>query len=257
MKQVTGEDLKKMEIELHKDLAEKYYSIRERNPHYTYFNNKWIGVMRSLIPSGSYKKALDLGCGTVEFYELVTEEVGAEYTGMDLSPHMLEVGMKKYKKINLIEGDAENIPFKDNTFDLVVCRGLIHHLPDPLKGCQEAYRVLKPNGIFIVSEPHSNTILYLVRKMYYKVSSHFSDSHKSFRREEFLTLLKDADFEITGVKYWGILSFPFAFPDIIPSYKFMPYILFILLVQIDLILTKIPFINSLSWHIIVANRKKE
>lgn len=251
----SSQQLKNDEVELHKELAHKYYEIREKNPHYAFFNEHWINVYKNLLPKKRFKKALDLGCGTVEFYELV-KSLGAEYVGVDLSPDMLAMGKRKYKKINLKVADAEKLPFKDETFDVVVCRGLVHHLPSPKKGCQEARRVLKKGGYFVVSEPHSNTLLYFVRKLYYKMSSHFSDSHKSFRREEFLELLKKSGFTIEKVSYWGILSFPFAFPDILPTYKLVPLPLFKLFVKLDTFLTKIPLINRFSWHIVVLCVKK-
>lgn len=208
-----------------------------------------------MIPRRKFAHALDLGCGTVEFYEFITKSVGAEYTGTDLSPDMLEVGKKKYPKAKLVEADAENLPFKDDSFDFVMTRGLVHHLPNPEKGIEEAYRVIKKGGYLLVSEPHSNIFLYYARKAFYKASSHFSDSHKSFRRKEFLDLIENGGFKIKKVRYWGILSFPFAFPDIIPAYKFLPLIVFKLFVQIDRHLTKIPVINSFACHIVVLAQK--
>ena len=243
------------ELNLHKHLSKKYYRIREKNKHYLYFNDNWIEEYKKLVPKQSYKKTLDLGCGTVEFYELITKNLKSTYTGVDLSPDMLKVGKSKYQKIKLYEADAENLPFKNNSFDLVVGRGIIHHLPDPKKGCQEAFRVLKKGGYFIVSEPHSNLLLHFIRQIYYRLSSHFSHTHKSFYKEEFINLLKDSGFKIRAVKYWGLLSFPFAFPDILPTYKLMPFSLFMVLVEVDKFLANIPIINSFCWHLIVLCEK--
>jgi len=247
--------LKQDEIELHKTLAKKYGNIREASLYYNYFNDYWLKLFKSMLPRRKFEKALDLGCGTVEFYEFFSKSLGATYTGTDLSPDMLAVGQKKYPKAKLVEGDAEHLPFKDASFDFVMTRGLIHHLPNPEKGIAEARRVLKSGGYFLVSEPHSNIFLYYARKAFYKASAHFSDSHKSFRRGEFLDLVESSGFKIKKIRYWGILSFPFAFPDILPAYRFLPLPIFKLFVHIDRYLTRIPIINSFACHIVVLAQK--
>lgn len=251
----SAKTLKQDEIVLHKTLAKKYGNIRETSLYYNYFNDYWLKLFKEMLPRRKYAKALDLGCGTVEFYEFITKSVGASYTGTDLSPDMLEVGKKKYPKAELVEADAENLPFKDDSFEFVMTRGLIHHLPNPEVGIAEAYRVLKKGGYFLVSEPHSNIFLYYARKAFYKKSSHFSDSHKSFRRGEFKDLIESGGFKIKKVRYWGILSFPFAFPDILPAYKFLPLSMFKLFVQLDRYLTRIPVINTFACHMVVLAQK--
>jgi len=247
--------LKQDEVKLHKELAKKYADIREKSPYYMFFNEHWIKLFLSMLPHRKFSNALDLGCGTVEFYEMITKNLHAAYTGTDLSPDMLAVGRKKYKGIKLIEADAENLPFGDNTFDAIITRGLIHHLPNPQNGIGEAYRMIKIGGYFLVSEPHSNIFLYYARKLFYKKSSHFSDSHKSFRRGEFIELVKNGGFKVKKIRYWGILSFFFAFPDILPSYKYLPLPIFKLFVHADKLLSKIPLINSFACHMVVLAQK--
>lgn len=148
------------------------------------------------------------------------------------------------------------MPFRSNSFDLVIGRGVIHHLPNPEIGCKEAYRVLRKGGYLFISEPHSNFFLKLLRKIYYRFSNHFSETHKSFYKTEFLNFLERAGFRVIKYKYWGILSFPFAFPDILPLYKLMPYVVFRFLIKIDKILIRLPVINQFGWHILVIGRKK-
>ncbi|KKP48339.1 MAG: Methyltransferase domain protein [Candidatus Woesebacteria bacterium GW2011_GWA1_33_30] len=248
--------LKLQEVKLHKKLAKSYYWVREKNSHYKYFNNLWIEQIQTMLPKKKYQNTLDLGCGTVEFYELIKDKLNSNYLGVDLSPDMLNIGRKKYKNIRLLEADAENLQIKDSTFDLIIGRGIIHHLPEPVKGCEEAYRVLKKGGYFIVSEPYSNIFLKLIRKIYYRLSNHFSDTHKSFSGDELSNLLIKSGFVIKEIGFWGVLSFPFAFPDILPTYKFVPLPIFKLLVQLDKIIVKIPFIKKMAWHIIILCKKR-
>ena len=67
---------------------------------------------------------------------------------------------------------------------------------------------------------------------------------------------KDNKLKIIKTEGWGYLAFPFGFPDIMPSLRFMPYFLFRILFFIDSILSKIPFIKRLSWHTIVLAEKE-
>jgi ubiquinone/menaquinone biosynthesis C-methylase UbiE len=70
---------------------------------------------------------------------------------LDVSDKMLGVLKDKNKKIKIVFGDAEDIPFPNNTFDFVIAAFLIVHLKDPSKFFDEAYRILKDDGKLIVT----------------------------------------------------------------------------------------------------------
>ena len=58
------------------------------------------------------------------------------------------------KTIHLIQGDAVVLPIKDNAFDVVIATAIIEHVSEPIQLIREAFRVLRGNGIFIVTTPH-------------------------------------------------------------------------------------------------------
>ena len=64
---------------------------------------------------------------------------------------MLAIAKKKFKKTEFVLADSEKLPFKDESFDAVTALFLIVHLGDLRKTFDEAYRVLKKGGIFILS----------------------------------------------------------------------------------------------------------
>jgi len=100
-----------------------------------------------------YKNLLDIGSGTGYLIDMLVKEHKAQYTGLDLSPKMIEVAnSKKIKNAKFIEGVSDDLPFSENTFDVITCSQSFHHYPDTTKALQEAYRVLKPNGIYIISD---------------------------------------------------------------------------------------------------------
>jgi SAM-dependent methyltransferase len=58
------------------------------------------------------------------------------------------------KTIHLIRGDALTLPVKDNSFDVVIATAIIEHVSEPIQLVRESFRVLRGNGIFIVTTPH-------------------------------------------------------------------------------------------------------
>ncbi len=75
------------------------------------------------------------------------------YTGIDLTPKMIEVAKKKNMKgVELVVGDCENLPFAENSFDVVICCESFHHYPNPQDFFNSVYRVLRPNGRLVLRD---------------------------------------------------------------------------------------------------------
>ena len=76
----------------------------------------------------------------------------------------MALGRSKYPGLELIEGDAENLPFANESFDGVLLSGLVHHFPDPRRLAVEVRRVLKPGGRFVAFDPNRmNPFMWLYR----------------------------------------------------------------------------------------------
>ena len=69
----------------------------------------------------------------------------------ELEEHFSKTGIS----FNLKEGNAQNLPFPDNSFDFVTCQTLLIHVPDPQKALNEMKRVLKPGGTLLCVEPNN------------------------------------------------------------------------------------------------------
>ena len=101
-------------------------------------------------------KILDLGCGTGELTLYLPSDV--KYLGIDNNPDYIESAKKKYSKNGEFHclGVEENTPFiKENSFDLVMSAGVIHHLDNEVakKLLRKGYFALKPGGTFISFDP--------------------------------------------------------------------------------------------------------
>ena len=119
-------------------------------------------VMKEMnVKSGS--KALDVCCGTADWTISLSKAVGpeGEVTGIDFSENMLEVGKRKTKdmhNIQLVHGDAMNLPFEDNEFDYVTIGFGLRNVPDYLATLKELNRVLKPGGMIVCLETSQPTM---------------------------------------------------------------------------------------------------
>jgi SAM-dependent methyltransferase len=112
-----------------------------------------------MLPHRPYGRVLDIGCGTGFFILNLWQDGFVERAaGCDLSPGMLAACEDSARAlgcpIELRTGDAEGLPYKDGTFDLVVGHAVLHHVPDPAAALREVHRVLAPGGaLLIAGEP--------------------------------------------------------------------------------------------------------
>jgi len=105
-------------------------------------------------------RALDLCCGTGDI-ALALAQHGAETTGLDFSPQMLEMAETRLQKSNrksqianpkFIQGDAQQIPFPENSFDIVTVGYGLRNLASWEIGLEEMLRVAKPGGRIVILE---------------------------------------------------------------------------------------------------------
>lgn len=107
---------------------------------------------------------LDAGCGTGAMLDLFKKDIpGKNYTGIDLSEKMIAVAKrKKLDGVRFVSGDCENLPFEENSFDVVTCSMSFHHYPNPEKFFESLNRVLRPGGRLILRDmaTKSNALMW-------------------------------------------------------------------------------------------------
>lgn len=94
---------------------------------------------------------LDVGCGEGRLIGMLKAR-GVMAFGIDRSSQMLEA-----VKDSAMLGDAEWLPFKDETFGAVAALYMLYHLPDPRTAIREAHRVLRARGLFVAATPSRQT----------------------------------------------------------------------------------------------------
>jgi ubiquinone/menaquinone biosynthesis C-methylase UbiE len=129
-------------------------------------NSRMVIELAKIRPGDS---VLDVGCGSGSLTLAAKSVAGptGKVHGIDASPEMIEVAQKKANHSGLEVvfelGLIEELAFPDATFDVVISRLAIHHLPDELKqkGLGEILRVLKPGGHLLIADfrPPTNPVL--------------------------------------------------------------------------------------------------
>ena len=101
------------------------------------------------------KRVLEVGPGPGEVSERMLRELGCEVVALDVSERMVE--LCRARGIDARVGDAQELPFEDGSFDLVVAAWVLFHVPDLDRGLAEIARVLRPGGRLVAvtnSEHH-------------------------------------------------------------------------------------------------------
>ncbi len=116
--------------------------------------------MVSQIKIGADLRVLDVGCGTgYTTSGVLSRRDVCEVVGLDMNPVQLKKAVKnlhsKKARLSISRGDAENLPFVDDSFDAVISVGAIEYFPDPERVLKELTRVANPNGNIIVCGPES------------------------------------------------------------------------------------------------------
>jgi len=136
------------------------------------FNNhkRWKKNILNIAKKLKPKNALDIATGTADIAINLGSIPDCTVTGVDISEKMLNVGREKITKMKLSEsvsletGDAENLKYENDYFDLITIGFGVRNFQDLKKGLTESLRVLKPEGSLIILEtsvPENRIIKFL------------------------------------------------------------------------------------------------
>ena len=172
-----------------------------QNPIQRALINNFNKTLISIIKPTKVEKILDVGCG--EGFVLVTlarNKIGKSYEGIDNSKTALKLGKKMYPNLNLELGSIYELPYKDNSFDLLICTEVLEHLSEPEKALAELRRVTKKYlAISVPNEPFF-IMANLLRGKYLRHFGNHPEHINHWTNPGFKSLLRKNGFKIVSSK---------------------------------------------------------
>lgn len=112
----------------------------------------WVDPVLDATDVQAGQRLLDVACGTGVVARAAADRVGStgSVTGLDLNPAMLDVARDLRPDLDWRVGDAGDIPFADDDFDVVTCQAALMFFPDPTGALAEMGRVTRPGGTVVV-----------------------------------------------------------------------------------------------------------
>ena len=154
------------------DVVQSWYGLeyfsQTTNPYRGYSDYLSQDSLRSLVRDAERKigivarhcalsdaDVLEMGCATGETCYVVSQ-TGARVAGCDLSAEAIRLARSRYPRLDFRVGSAEEIPFPDHSFDVILAFELIEHLSSPTKFISQVRRLIKPGGILVLTTPNAD-----------------------------------------------------------------------------------------------------
>ncbi len=112
----------------------------------------WRKKVANIVKNIPNDNILDVACGTGDLAIEIKKKVDKNIIGVDFCFEMLKIAKKKTEELNFINGDATDLPLKDNSFDVLTIAFGIRNIPERKKALKEFYRVLKKKGYLVILE---------------------------------------------------------------------------------------------------------
>ena len=143
-----------------------------------------------------YPAILDIGCGRGQSLQLLDEYFNPDtINGIEIDESLLNDALKRAQacrcRVELIAGNAEMMPYQDQSFDMVFCHQSFHHIVQHEKAMREFCRVLKPGGVLLFAESCKKFIHSLSIRLLFRHPMHVQKT-----AEEYLDLIRQTGFRV-------------------------------------------------------------
>lgn len=171
-----------------------------------------FAVVREVLSELDLKtEVLDIGCHGGRFtQEMASFLPEVKMAGIDPDQEAIAYARKRLPDFSFKEAFVENLPFRDESFDLVTCLEVLEHVSDPQKAVSEMRRCLKKDGCLVVMVPTESLLFQAVWFLWTKNKGKiWQEAHlHQFRDERLENLLAENGFEVekSQKSHWGMIK---------------------------------------------------
>jgi 2-polyprenyl-3-methyl-5-hydroxy-6-metoxy-1,4-benzoquinol methylase len=144
------------------------------------------------------REVLNIGCSFGWFEQIGLERGAQRIVGLDASPQSLEAARERVPKAEFVLASAYELPFPDETFDVVTCFDVLEHLPKgkELTMLREMRRVLRGDGLIALSTPNRHWLATYADPAFYF-------GHRHYRADQVTKMVRQAGFEVKSLQLAG------------------------------------------------------
>jgi SAM-dependent methyltransferase len=179
-----------------------FSEIVELEPRSWWFRsrNRLIAqTARRFVPAAG--SVLEIGCGTGFTLGALHEALpAAQLTGTELFDEGLAVARTRWPDVRLLQADACELPFGDEEFDLVGAFDVLEHIEHDARAVGEAYRVLRPDGVLLVTVPQHAWL--------WSAADDYARHERRYSRRALVELMTGAGFQVERVTSFVTLLLP-------------------------------------------------
>lgn len=186
------------------DIPNPFYDFSK--PYYIHRAKRTVNFVLSQIKG---ERVLDAGCGPGLYLKILGDKGFCVY-GVDFSSSFIKMAKRRMGggKISLIEASIESLPLRNDSFDSIICLGVLEHLKSPGRGLTELSRVLERGGTLILLLPNHSSLKEKIGDLCGLMWPAQPEHHITYKDAESLLLKEQnlSDIQIIGFHYFLILN---------------------------------------------------
>jgi len=225
------------------------YDIWYQTPLGRYIDETERSAILEFLKPCEADRILDVGTGT-GIYIIEAVRSGAHVIGIDISVKMLNVLSKKisnekiYSHVDLIVADAENLPFRSNLFDKIICNTVLEFLLNPVQALKEFNRVIFLDGKVVIGVLTSTSLWAFKRRINNLTVEDVWSKARFFSLKTLREMSKQAGFLVEKTK-WSVFAPPNCPTKLLPMYNWL-----------DDKLNSLPIIKNMGAFLVVRLSKR-